>query len=72
MCYITMEQLFCIDRFFIATILDPEQLAVFHISHTFARGVLMFYVAITFLFIQYFSHSLHQKLWKQINSWKRL
>ena len=51
MCYITMEQLFWgIDRFFIASILDPEQLAVFHISHTFARGVLMFYVAITFLF----------------------
>ena len=51
MCYITMEQLFWgIDRFFIASVLDPEQLAVFHISHTFARGVLMFYVAITFLF----------------------
>ena len=51
MCYITMEQLFWgIDRFFIASILEPEQLAVFHISHTFGRGVLMFYAAITFLF----------------------
>ena len=51
MCYMTMEQLFWgIDRFFIASVLDPEQLAVFHISHTFGRGVMMFYAAITFLF----------------------
>ena len=51
MCYITMEQLFWgIDRFFIASILEPEQLAAFHISHTFGRGVLMFYAAVTFLF----------------------
>ena len=39
-----------IDRFFIASILEPEQLAAFHISHTFGRGVLMFYAAVTFLF----------------------
>ncbi len=51
MCYITMEQLFWgIDRFFIASILEPEQLAVFHLSHTFGRGVLIFYAAITALF----------------------
>ncbi len=51
MCYITMETLFWgIDRFFIATVLDPDQLAIFHICHTFGRGILMFYAALTFLF----------------------
>lgn len=51
MCYITMETLFWgIDRFFIAAVLDPDQLAIFHICHTFGRGVLIFYGALTFLF----------------------
>ena len=46
-----METLFWgIDRFFIAIYLPSEELANFHIIHTYARAVLMFYAAITFLF----------------------
>ena len=48
---VVMESLFWgIDRFFIASVLEPDQLAYFHLSHTFARGIMMFYAAITFLF----------------------
>ena len=48
---VLMETFFWgIDRFFIAALLEPEQLAFFHIAHTFGRGVLMFYAAVTFLF----------------------
>ncbi len=46
-----METLFWgIDRFFIAIYLPTEELANFHIVHTYARAVLMYYAAITFLF----------------------
>ena len=39
-----------IDRFFIASVLEPSQLANFHIIHTYSRAVLMYFTAITFLF----------------------
>ena len=38
-----------IDRLFISFYLKPEDLASFHIAHTYARGLMMFFVAITFL-----------------------
>lgn len=38
-----------IDRLFISFYLTPEDLASFHIAHTYARGLMMFFAAITFL-----------------------
>ena len=39
-----------LDRIFIAFYLLPNQLADFHIAHTWSRGILMVYMALTFLF----------------------
>ena len=39
-----------VDRVFITLYLLPNQLAEFHIAHTWSRGVLMAYMALTFLF----------------------
>lgn len=48
---VIIETLFWgIDRFFIASVLAPDQLANFHIIHTYARAVLMYFTAVTFLF----------------------
>ena len=45
-----MESFFWgIDRIFVAILLSPSDLGYFHIAHTFAKGVMMFYVAITAL-----------------------
>lgn len=38
-----------IDRLFISFYLSPEDLASFHISHTYGRGLMIFFAAITFL-----------------------
>lgn len=38
-----------IDRLFITFYLDPENLASFHIAHTYGRGLMIFFAALTFL-----------------------
>ena len=38
-----------IDRLFISFYLTPEDLASFHIAHTYGRGLMIFFAAITFL-----------------------
>lgn len=38
-----------IDRLFISIYLNSENLAEFHLSHTYARGLMMFFSAFTFL-----------------------
>lgn len=38
-----------IDRLFISFYLIPENLALFHIAHTYGRGMMMFFAALTFL-----------------------
>jgi O-antigen/teichoic acid export membrane protein len=51
MAYNFLETFFWgVDRIFIALYLLPEQLADFHIAHTWARGIMMAYMALTFLF----------------------
>jgi O-antigen/teichoic acid export membrane protein len=49
MAYNFLETFFWgVDRIFITLYLLPEQLADFHIAHTWSRGVMMAYMAITF------------------------
>ncbi len=50
MLYIFMESFFWgIDRIFVAMLLSPSDLANFHIAHTFSKGVMTFYLAISAL-----------------------
>ena len=38
-----------IDRLFISFYLNPENLASFHIAHTYGRGLMIFFAALTLL-----------------------